>query len=709
MSVSYPRLAARTARFTLGIPRDLTVSPDGSTVWFVRTADGVSRTGALWAHDVATGEERVLVDPATLLADGEQLSAAERARRERSREQGAGVVGYATDTAGRWASFALSGRAWAVELASGEVHELPAVDGVIDPRVDPTGRRVAYAADGALRVVDLPGNASGAGPADTALATPDTPTQVWGQAEFIAAEEMGRFRGFWWAPDGESLLVERYDDAPVATWHVADPEHPDRAPVEQRYPAAGTANSDVTLWHVTLDGRRTEVVWDHERFEYLASVTWTEHGAPVLQVLTRDQRTAEVLAVDVADGSTRTLRTLTDEAWVEVLSAPRYAAGGRLVSVEDVPGSDGTGSDGEEARQVVVDGTPVGPQGWQVRGIVSTHPDAVVVTASQEPTEVQVVRVGLDGSVEPLTSGQAVHGAAVGGGTTVVSRSALDTVGTTFTVHRDGSDDVSPLRVVAEPAPFDPAVTMVAVGTRQLRAAVLFPRDHVPGSRRLPVLMDPYGGPHAQRVLASARMFLEAQWLADQGFCVVVADGRGTPGRGKAWEREVLDSFATVTLDDQVDALAGVAERWPDDVDTSRVGITGWSYGGYLSALAVLARPDVFHAAVAGAPVTEWRLYDTCYTERYLGHPDEQPHVYDRNSLLPLAERLERPLMLIHGLADDNVVAAHTLRLSSALLAAGRAHTVLPLSGVTHMTPQEVVAENLKLLQVDFLRTHLDA
>jgi dipeptidyl-peptidase-4 len=219
--------------------------------------------------------------------------------------------------------------------------------------------------------------------------------------------------------------------------------------------------------------------------------------------------------------------------------------------------------------------------------------------------------------------------------------------------------------------------------------------------------MDPYGGPHAQRVLASGRMFLEAQWLADQGFCVVVADGRGTPGRGTAWERSILDEFASVTLDDQVAALDAVAAAYPDDVDLARVGITGWSYGGYLSALAVLQRPDVFHAAVAGAPVTEWRLYDTCYTERYLGDPNARPEVYDRNSLLPLAPKLERPLMLIHGLADDNVVAAHTLRLSSALLAAGRAHTVLPLSGVTHMTSQEVVAENLKLLQVKFLKDAL--
>jgi dipeptidyl-peptidase-4 len=202
-------------------------------------------------------------------------------------------------------------------------------------------------------------------------------------------------------------------------------------------------------------------------------------------------------------------------------------------------------------------------------------------------------------------------------------------------------------------------------------------------------------------------MFLQAQWMADQGFCVVIADGRGTPGRGHVWERAVRHDFAGVTLDDQIAALDAVAEQFPDDVDTSRVGITGWSYGGYLAALAVLRRPDVFHVAVAGAPVTEWRLYDTAYTERYLGDPNEQPDVYDRNSLLPLAEKLERPLLLIHGLADDNVFAAHTLQLSSALLAAGRPHSVLPLSGVTHMTAHEVVAENLAMIQVEFLRRHL--
>ena len=181
----------------------------------------------------------------------------------------------------------------------------------------------------------------------------------------------------------------------------------------------------------------------------------------------------------------------------------------------------------------------------------------------------------------------------------------------------------------------------------------------------------------------------------------------GAPAaRGRSWDRAVRDDIAAVTLEDQVTALHEVAAKEPD-LDLERVAIRGWSFGGYLAAMAVLRRPDVFHAAIAGAPVTDWALYDTFYTERYLGMPDEAPEVYERTSLLPDAPNLRRPLLLIHGLADDNVVAAHSLQLSSALLAAGRPHDVLPLSGVTHMTPQPVVAENLLLLQLDWLRRAL--
>ncbi len=207
---------------------------------------------------------------------------------------------------------------------------------------------------------------------------------------------------------------------------------------------------------------------------------------------------------------------------------------------------------------------------------------------------------------------------------------------------------------------------------------------------------------------ASARAFAASQFLADQGYCVLVTDGRGTPGRGPAWERRVNRDFLG-TLDDQIAAVEALAADRPDDVDPDRVAIRGWSYGGYLAALAVLRRPDVFHAAVAGAPPTDWRLYDTAYTERYLGHPDTEPEVYERNSLLRYAPELRRPLLIVHGMVDDNVVVAHTLRLSSALLAAGRPHSVLPLSGVTHMAAQEDVAANLVQLELDFLQAALAA
>ena len=693
MTVSYPRLAARTLRFTLGIPRNIWVNPLGSKVYFIRTPDGVTRTGQLWEYDVATGAESVVVDPETLLGeDGEQLSAEERSRRERSRESAAGLVSFAPDRDGRWATFALSGQLWSVHLTGHAVTALPSVGAVIDPRVDPTGRTIAYASGGALRVIGVTGKD------ERALVEPSGENEVWGQAEFIAAEEMHRHRGFWWAPDGQSLLVERFDNSPVQTWYIADPENPERRPVAQHYPAAGTPNADVTLWHITLDGARTEIVWDRTGFEYLGSVSWSKHGDPLLQVLSRNQKDSQLLGVEAMTGATRILRELHDDAWVELAPAPQFTVDGRLVSVEDHGGS----------RRVLVDGEAISDASWQIRGVVSVEDDCVIATASTEPTEVQVVRFGFDGKAEPMTAGSGVHSAVTGGSTVVISRSGLDSARPAIAVHSaDGT--VAELTVASEPAPFQPTVVFLNAGEHDLRTAVLFPQGHAPGSHRLPVLMNPYGGPHAQQVVASARMFLESQWLADQGFCVVVADGRGTPGRGTAWERTVLHQLAAVTLEDQVAALEAVTAAYPDDVDTSRVGITGWSYGGYLSALAVLQRPDVFHAAVAGAPVTEWRLYDTCYTERYLGDPKTQPEVYDRNSLIPLAPKLERPLLLIHGLADDNVVAAHTLRLSSALLTAGRPHTVLPLSGVTHMASQEVVAENLKLLQVDFLKEALGA
>ncbi|MFC8402914.1 prolyl oligopeptidase family serine peptidase [Streptomyces griseoincarnatus] len=697
---SFPRRHARTLRFTLGAPRSFSVAPDGSRVVFLRSGSGTDRANALWVLDTDGGGERVAADPRALLGGAsEQLSAEERARRERSREGGAGIVGYATDAAVELAAFALSGRLFTAELRAGTARELPTPGPVIDPRPSPDGRHVAYVARGALRVV------SAEGADDRALTTPEAEEVSYGLAEFVAAEEMSRSRGFWWSPESDRLLVARVDDTPVRQWWISDPAHPDREPHRVRYPAAGTPNADVRLFVVDLEGTRTEVSWDRARYPYLARVHWSAAGAPLLLVQARDQRAQLILAVDPDTGATRMVHADEDPEWLELFpGVPCWSPSGQLVRIADEGG----------ARRLAVGERPLtGPQ-LHIRAVLDVSDDDVLVSASAgteaaapEVGEVHVYRVNELG-VERVSEEPGVHTAVRSGGATVLVSATLDRPGSRVRVLRDGKQTATVPSHAEDPG-LSPRVTLTQGGARRIPCAVLMPREYA-GDTPLPVLMDPYGGPHGQRVAAAHNPHLTSQWFADQGFAVVVADGRGTPGHSPAWEKSVKDDLAAVVLQDQVDALQALAGDFPLDLD--RVAIRGWSFGGYLAALAVLRRPDVFHAAVVGAPVTDLRLYDTHYQERYLGHPDEQPEVYRRNSLIDDAGLVDaadqhRPMMIIHGLADDNVVVAHSLRLSSALLAAGRPHEVLPLSGVTHMTPQEEVAENLLRLQLGFLRRAL--
>lgn len=693
LDTDFPRHSARTRRFTLGVPRSLRVRAAGRGVLFLRAAGPEDPTTLLWALDLPGGGERCLLDPRRLDASDADLPEAERARRERVRETAAGVVAYATDRATDVAVAAVGGTAAVVDVdgeAPARLLDLPGP--VTDPRPDPTGTRLAWVRDGALWVAGLDG--SGA----TELAADADPDVTWGLAEFIAAEEMGRTRGFWWAPDGRQLLAARVDTGPVPAWHLADPAQPWRAPRTLRYPAAGGPNAAVTLAVCTLGGALTPVRWDEAVWPYVAAVDWRGE-APLVAVQTRDQRRLRLLDVDPRDGTTHVRVELADPHWIELVGGlPRRLPDGRALHAM---------ADGD-TRRLAVDGEPVGPPGAAVRRLVGVDGGAAVIAAAEDdPTAVPLWWVPLeaepDAPAARLTPVDGVHDGAAGEGVTVVARREAHHAAVRVDVDHPGGR--ATIRSLADiPAlPVRPHLTRL--GARDLAAALLLPGGRAPGDGEgpLPVLVDPYGGPHAQRVLQAGAGFSTSQWFAEQGYAVLVVDGRGTPGRGRAWEQAVAGDLADVPLADQVDALEAAAERWPETLDRSRVAIRGWSFGGYLAALAVLHRPDAFHAAIAGAPVTEWRWYDTHYTERYLGHPDQHPEAYDAASLLGEAERLARPLLLVHGLADDNVVAAHTLQLSAALLAAGRPHRVLPLSGVTHLTRQEAVTANLLRLQRDFL------
>jgi dipeptidyl-peptidase-4 len=666
------------------------VADDGRLVTFLRSRGGSDATTCLWSLDLATGQETCIADPADLLDDAESLPDEERARRERLREVNAGITEYSLDHDGRVAVFALSGTPYAVRLDERAPWALTAPGPVIDPRVDPTGARAAYVCDRGLYVVDL------AGGDPTPLCLPDSDDVSWGLADFIAAEELDRVRGYWWLADGSGLLVERCDDSPVDHWWIADPSQPELPPREHRYPAAGTANADVSLWLVGLGGVKQEVNWDHGAFPYLARVAVPDAGAPIVTLLSRDQRRQLILDVDTSTGATSVLRERVDPEWVELMpGVPTRTPEGALVEIVADRDAD--------TYRLAVDDVALTPAGLQVEAVIDAGASDILVLAGTDPVTPGLHRVAYDGTVTTVPApDEAMVQGRRSGDVLISSTTLLGSTATVVEVWRGDEGRVAEVTSLAETPVLTPRVHLMRSGDRQLHTAVVFPTGHEPGSRRLPVIMSPYGGPHARLVVAAGLSYGTDQWLADQGYAVVVADGRGTPGRGPAWDRAVRGDLATPALEDQVAALEAVAAAYPDDVDTGRVGIRGWSFGGYLAALAVLRRPDVFHAAVAGAPVTEWRLYDTGYTERYLGLPQEEPENYDRSSLLPLAAGLARPLLIIHGLADDNVVVAHTLRLSSELLAAGRPHAVLPLTGVTHMTPQEVVAENLLRAEVDF-------
>jgi dipeptidyl-peptidase 4 len=701
MTESFPRQQARTRRFTLGLPRSFQISPDGERVAFLRSKGGDDPVNCLWALDTGTGAERLVADPATL-GGGTDLTEQEKAHRERVREQAAGIVAFASDSALTLAAFVLAGQVYVVGLtARGPApRAISARPGAFDPRPDPAGQRVAYACDGGVRVVTLEEDE------DSLLVGPDGAEGVtFGLAEFVAAEEMGRTRGHWWAPDGTALLVARVDETQVQRWHIADPANPGRPPAEVAYPAAGTANADVSLLLARLDGGTVRLEWDRAAFPYLVTVNW--HDAdPLIVVQTRDQRRMRLLSADPARGTVAVLREDTDDHWLDIVpGVPAQTGDGRIVWTAD---ADGAKRLLVAAPAQLANATPVTPGGLQVRAVADIDGDSVLFTASgEDPTAVGLWLHGPEGLVQLSTDNGVSTGHRAGGTTVLLSRS-LEEPGVTVTVRTDrrSGREIAIASLAELPALPVPRPDLFTAGGREIRTALLLPSWHEPGSAKLPVLLDPYGGPGMQRVVAAQGAFAASQWFAEQGFAVVVADGRGTPGRGPQWDRAVAGDLAGPVLQDQVAALAAAADRCAD-LDTGRVAIRGWSFGGYLAALAVLRRPDVFHAAVAGAPVTDWRLYDTHYTERYLGHPGENGIAYDNCSLLDDAPKLRRPLLLIHGLADDNVAAAHTLRLSARLLAAGRPHSVLPLPGVTHMTPQEEVAENLLLLQVDFLRNAL--
>jgi dipeptidyl-peptidase-4 len=691
MTDTFPRQYARTQRLTLGEPRTITVSPDGKRVLFLRSTSGTDSVHSLWVFEVDHGDERCIADIRKLLAsdNAHSESAEELSRRERAREGAGGIVQYSCDSSAQHIAFCVSDHLFVSDLQ--QVREIvinnPAEGAIYDAQISPDGQHIAYVRNNSIYGCDLEGN-------EHCLQSETNPDVTWGIAEFVAAEEMNRSRGFWWAPDSTALVVERADHSPICEITIADATRPTAVSRQRRYPFAGTTNANVSLHLFPLLGGCHKVVWDDLAYEYLASVQWGSHGL-LISVMSRDQCSLDIRSVDTTTGKTASLHVETDAYWVELV-----AGGPRMIDSETLVWC----GERNGVRAIVINNVAATPENLQVRSIIRTSRDSITFSANYTiaPQELHIFDLHSASHVlTQLTDKPGIHTAVAGGETMVTRSTGLDT-------HRSCTlvNNAHQLANYSEDPLLQVNVSLHAVGPRNIATAVVLPENH--DGSMLPVLFDPYGGPHAQRVLASNTAYLASQWFANQGFCVVIADGSGTPGRGSKWEREVHHDLATSVLADQLTVLRQLPDIAPC-ADISRVAIRGWSFGGYLAALAVLREPEHFHCAIAGAPVTDWALYDTFYTERYLGSPGIDSKPYAVSSLLNDASKLQRPLLIIHGLADDNVLSAHSLQLSTALLHAGKPHEFLPLAGVTHMTPQEDVAENLLLHQLNFLQRSLAA
>jgi dipeptidyl-peptidase-4 len=710
---------AKTSKFSLGRPRSFAMSPDGASVLFLRSQSR-SFQQDLFEFDCVNGKERVLLTADAMLGGGqEKLSAEELARRERMRMTTRGISAYELSKDGKKILVPLSGRLFVVDRASGKRVELSsksskAGESPLDPRFSPDGSLVASVRGGEVFIADADGAR------DWQVTSGSGGTITNGTAEFVAQEEMGRFEGYWFSPDSRRLCYQQTDTAGVEEFNIADPLDPAKKPESWPYPRAGAKNAVVKLAITGVDGKGkvTWIKWESEKFPYVARVSWKKNAPLTVLVQNRAQTQQLLLAVEDETGATAPLLTETDAAWINLYGGPKWLEDGTgfLWQTEQYEGAK-PGADfprlelrnrNGTLNRVIVAGDR------KLDGLValdSTH-RVVYVECSPTPARSQVVRYPLDGG-EPvaMTEAPGRNGAAFSENfTTWLETANLANGKLQWRVRRTDGKVVGEIASMAEAPPAMPNLEVTTVGhlvgqDRDYWAAIVRPRAFEKG-RRYPVIVSVYGGPTSNTVNDTPMGYILQQWYADHGFIVVSIEGRGTPRRGRAWERATRLNLIDIPLDDQAQALRLLGAKYPE-MDLTRVGITGWSFGGYFTAMATMRRPEIFRCGVAGAPVCSWEDYDTHYTERYMGMPAENAAGYKASDVLTYCKDLSVPLMIVHGTSDDNVYFAHSLKMTRELFRNGKAFDFLPLAGFTHVVAEPTTVNRLQKRIIGYFVKHL--
>lgn len=701
-------------------------SPDGRYVTYLQgKADNKDQLD-LWAFDTRSGKAKLLLDSRVLVGDNERLSPEEEARRERQRTAALrGIVEYSFSSNGKRLLVPLGGDLYLYDLAASgnAVRRLTTTPGYeTDARFSPKGRYVSFIRDQNLYAIDLDTGQ------ERALTTDGKGLVQNGVAEFIAQEEMDRDTGYWWSPDERRIAFTRIDDTPVREIERLEINADGTNIVRQRYPAAGTANTLVELKILELDSGRVIPVDLGNTDHYLARVDWFQDSRYVaVQRQSRDQKRLDLLKVDASTGTSRALLTETSPAWVELHNDLRFLkqrpafiwassrSGYRHLYLYDL--------EGQLIRPLTAgDWMVVGASGESGLVGVDEPKGLVYFLANQaSPLERQVYVTSLDtkdaNQVRRLSSEAGWHDAKLlpGGKHYLDQWSSPEQPPTASLRSVDGKvrswlvrnalDGTHPYHPYLPNHPRETYGSLTASDGQALYYRLTQPNHLEPG-KRYPVIVDVYGGPHHQNV---RREWMGGgyfrQILAQQGFVVFTLDNRGSGSRGAAFDTAIYRRLGKLEIEDQLRGVEFLKSL--PFVDPERIGVMGWSYGGYMTLMA-LTTTTAFKAGVAGAPVTDWRLYDTHYTERYLGMPDAPGNTYEQSGVLAHADSLHGELLLVHGMADDNVLFTHSTLLMQRLQSQGRQFELMTYPGSKHaLTRFPLTGKHFYQLALEFLKERL--
>ena len=687
-------------------PRALTLSPDGTLVTLLKPRADEKERLDLWAIDTATGAERMLVD-SKKTGSGAALSEAEKMQRERDRSVAgsSGITSYDWSSDGKTILVPVDGDLYLAAL-DGQVTRLTDTpDGELNGVVSPKGRFVSFVRGGNLFVQPIGG-------AERQITQGASDTVSWGVAEFVAQEEMDRRTGYWWSPDEAMIAVARVDEAPVGIVTRTAIGGEGTKVYQQRYPAAGTPNALVDLYVMKPDGSgQVKVDLGPDSDIYLARVNWSKDGRTLyVQRESRDQKRLDLLAVDPVTGKGRVILTETAKSWVNLSNNFRPLTDGSFLWWSEKTGH------GHLYHVRGSKWTPLTSGKWDVRDVVGVDENKALVyfTGNREtPLEQQLYVAPLTkaGAARALTRSGWWNDSVMDGKASriVVSRQNSDQPKQVYLADNSGKQ----LQWLSENAltgshPYAPYVashvkttfgTVKAADGTTLYTKIMTPPIE-PG-KRYPVFMIHYGGPGGGRQVTNSWSGALNQYLVDRGWIVFAIDNRGTPDRGKAFEDHLYRAMGTVEVEDQLTGVEWLKAQ--PFVDPQRIATYGWSYGGYMSLKLLEKAPGVFAAAIAGAPVTKWELYDTHYTERYLGRPQDTPSAYPASGAVEEAVKIVDPLLLIHGMSDDNVVFDNATALMAKMQVAAVPFEMMAYPGQTHRVGGPGISVHLWRTIEDFL------